>query len=81
MTENECGCSEFYDTLFQLVDDQLTAEECSRLRQHAEHCPRCAQMLDAETELRVLLRKCCCTPAPAELKRKISYRIRIEYRQ
>ncbi|WP_080796130.1 mycothiol system anti-sigma-R factor [Corynebacterium pacaense] len=81
MTENECGCSEFYDTLFQLVDDQLTAEECSRLRLHAEDCPHCAQLLHAETELRALLRKCCCPPAPAELRQRISYSIRVEYRQ
>ncbi|WJY91519.1 hypothetical protein CFAEC_03325 [Corynebacterium faecale] len=79
--QNDCGCSEFYDTMYLLLDDQLTAEECSRLRAHAAGCPKCAQLLSAEAEFRDLLRKCCCPPAPVELRQRISYQIRVEYRR
>ena len=78
---DNCGCSEFHETMYLLLDEQLTAEECSRLRAHAEECPNCAQLLSAEAEFRALLRKCCCPPAPVELRQRISYQLRVEFRQ
>ena len=32
---NECGCPEFFDDMHQLLDEQLSADECARLRSHA----------------------------------------------
>lgn len=78
---NGCGCSEFYDAMYLLLDDQLTAEECARLRTHAEGCPKCQQLMQAEADFRMLLRECCCAPAPSELRQRITYQLRVEYRR
>ncbi|WP_231686535.1 mycothiol system anti-sigma-R factor [Corynebacterium deserti] len=67
--------------MHQLLDDQLDASACERLRTHAAGCPKCQQLLEAESEFRSLLRKCCCEEAPVELRQRISYSIRIEYRE
>ncbi|MFP7366353.1 mycothiol system anti-sigma-R factor [Corynebacterium callunae] len=81
VSRNECDCPEFFDDMHQLLDEQLSADECARLRSHAEDCPKCMQLLEAEAEFRSLLRKCCCESAPTELRQRISYRIRVEYKE
>ncbi|WP_074025399.1 mycothiol system anti-sigma-R factor [Corynebacterium crudilactis] len=80
-SQGDCGCPEFFDDMHQLLDDQLGEAACERLRIHASGCPKCRQLLEAESEFRSLLRKCCCESAPVELRQRISYRIRVEYRQ
>lgn len=79
-SQGDCGCPEFFDEMHQLLDDQLSESACERLRIHAAGCPACQQLLEAESEFRSLLRRCCCESAPVELRQRISYRIRVEHR-
>ncbi|AKE40721.1 anti sigma factor [Corynebacterium kutscheri] len=71
-------CVELRAYMFALLDQELTAEDCARLNEHVDNCPHCREMLEAESELRGLLRKCCCDPAPGRLRERITYSIRIE---
>lgn len=75
-----CGCEEKYQSLFALLDDELTAAECEDLRQHLADCPECYARLAAEQQVRALVRKCCDTEAPATLRERISIQLRIEGR-
>lgn len=77
---NDCNCAEIHASMYALLDNELSEGDCQRLRMHLERCPRCAERVAAETELRALLRKCCCGPAPQHLRQRITYSIRIERR-
>lgn len=76
---DESRCAEFHGSMHELLDGELSAEQCNRLRQHLAYCQFCAQQLEAEVSFRGLLRQCCCQPAPESLRQRISYQIRIEY--
>ncbi|GGG76077.1 mycothiol system anti-sigma-R factor [Corynebacterium pelargi] len=77
----DCNCAEIHASMFALLDEELSAEDCARLRAHLEACPGCAERVAAEVELRSLLRQCCCAPAPSRLRQKITYSIRVERRE
>ena len=56
--------------LYELVDNELTDEDCSRLKRHISECPACAEKVAAETALREILH-CCACDAPKSLRDKI----------
>ncbi|MBP3088747.1 mycothiol system anti-sigma-R factor [Corynebacterium sp. sy017] len=72
---SECSCSEVHVGMYALLDRELTPAECQRLEAHVAQCPECAQQIAAEVDLRQLLKKCCCQPAPESLKERISVSI------
>lgn len=73
-----CNCEDLHVHMYALLDRELTEVECARLNAHIAQCPGCAEMIAAEESLRRLLKKCCCGPAPASLREKISYSIQFE---
>ncbi|MGP6175167.1 mycothiol system anti-sigma-R factor [Corynebacterium sp. A21] len=73
-----CGCEEKYQSLFALLDDELSAAECAALQEHIEQCPECYSRLTAEQQVRALVKKCCQKEAPPTLVEKITLRIRVE---
>lgn len=73
-----CGCDEKYQSLFALLDDELSPGECDALREHIKECPECYSRLTAEQKVRALVRKCCQDEAPPTLVERISLSIRIE---
>ncbi|AHI22024.1 mycothiol system anti-sigma-R factor [Corynebacterium vitaeruminis] len=73
-----CNCEELHLQMYALLDRELTPDECARLERHLETCPECRARFEAEADLRKLLRKCCCGPAPKTLREKITYSIRVE---
>lgn len=76
-----CGCGEKYQSLFALLDDELTAAECAELRTHISDCPECYGRLLAEEQIRALVRKCCTQQeAPPTLRERITLSIRVERR-
>lgn len=74
-----CGCGEKYQSLFALLDDELSPTECADLRTHIAECPECYGRLLAEEKVRALVRKCCTEDhAPDSLRRRITMSIRVE---
>lgn len=73
-----CNCEELHLHMYALLDRELTTDECSRLERHLASCPECRARFEAEANLRKLLKKCCCGPAPTTLREKITYSIRLE---
>ncbi|MEZ2121483.1 MULTISPECIES: mycothiol system anti-sigma-R factor [unclassified Corynebacterium] len=77
-TSGMADCGEVYESLFELLDGETTAERRAVLRAHIEACPGCFAKLGIEEEIRELMRRCCCTHAPVTLREKIVLRLRIE---
>lgn len=74
-----CGCGEKYQSLFALLDDELSAAECAELRTHLSDCPECSRRLRTEEQVRALVRKCCTEQqAPPTLRERITTRIWVE---
>ena len=40
---SECNCHDLHIFLYELVDNELTDEDCSRLKRHISVCPACAE--------------------------------------
>lgn len=83
-SENRCGnpghCAEVRRRLHALLDGECDPVESRKLERHVRECPACFEDLGCERALRDLLRRCCCEPAPTELRRRITTRIRVTYR-
>lgn len=74
----DCTCHDLHHDMYALLDKELTAEDCARLERHLRQCPDCAALVEAESTLRKLLKKCCCGQAPDSLRQKITYSLRVE---
>lgn len=72
-----CGCSDVHVSMYALLDRELTEAECRRLEEHVRNCPHCAELMEAETQLRQLLRRCCCDQAPQSLRERVTLSIRV----
>ena len=83
-SENRCGnpgyCADVRRRLHALLDGECDPDETRDLEKHIRECARCSEDLGCERALRALLRRCCCEPAPTELRRRITTRIRVTYR-
>ncbi|OIS04713.1 mycothiol system anti-sigma-R factor [Corynebacterium diphtheriae] len=77
MSHEGCSCSELREYMYALLDRELSPVDCARLQAHLAQCPHCAEIVEAETELRGLLKRCCSGTAPATLREKITYSISI----
>ncbi|MGO1590406.1 MAG: mycothiol system anti-sigma-R factor [Ancrocorticia sp.] len=73
----ECTCSEVSDHLFELLDEQMPKEQEARLRSHAETCPHCNELAEAEVHVREIVKRSCCESAPSTLREKISSQISV----
>ena len=81
---NPCGhpgtCADVRRRLDSLRGGACDPEESRILERHIRECPRCLEDVGCERALRQLLRRCCCEPAPVELRRRITTRIGVTYR-
>ena len=66
-----CNCEELLEHLFEFVDSEMTEHDRERLRRHVEDCPTCREATDAETKIRVLLRRSCQEVAPSALRLRV----------
>ena len=71
-------CAEVYESLFELLDGEVTAQRRQLLVAHLEACPACFEKLGIEKEVRDLIRRCCVTCAPLSLKERIVIQLRIQ---
>lgn len=75
--KKECNCAEVHISVHELLNEELTAAECARLREHVQGCERCQHILAQETELLEILQKSCACSAPPTLEAKIRYSLRV----
>jgi anti-sigma factor (TIGR02949 family) len=72
-----CNCEELLEHLFEFVDSEMTDGDRERLRRHVEECPTCREATDAETRIRVLLRRSCQEVAPTTLRLRVLTQISV----
>jgi len=70
-TVEGCKCEELLEHLFEFVDSEMSDADRDRLRRHVENCPTCREATDAETRIRLLLRRSCQEVAPSTLRLKV----------
>ncbi|ADH92092.1 mycothiol system anti-sigma-R factor [Arcanobacterium haemolyticum] len=64
--DSGCDCSEVMEHLFELVDEHMPSHQAQRLLEHSAGCEHCADMIRAEVNVRVVLRKSCCGDVASE---------------
>jgi anti-sigma factor (TIGR02949 family) len=76
MGSPEVGCTRVIAHLWQYVDAELQAEDCAELEAHLGDCPTCLYALEAERNLKHLVRRCSSVePLPAERIRALVVRV------
>lgn len=69
-------CSEVLLRVFEYIDEELTEEDCARIRAHLDECGPCLSHYHRDVLLKALIRRsCACEPAPATLRLQIMTRI------
>lgn len=75
--ERHSGCERRLEELYSYLDEELSAEEATAVRQHVADCDPCAAEQKLEEIVRELLRRSCESRAPEELRIRIVERISI----
>ncbi len=74
--EQDCGCDEVYEHLFEYLDSEMTVADLQRIRKHLDGCEPCLSELSVEELVRRVLRRACVERAPENLRIKIMQRLR-----
>ncbi|WP_053411610.1 mycothiol system anti-sigma-R factor [Corynebacterium lactis] len=72
-------CKDVHRRLHAFLDGECDPDERRFLDEHIHECPQCLEEFGSEQAIRQLLRRCCQQSAPAELRRRITTRIRVSY--
>lgn len=72
-------CAEVHRRLYEFLDGECDPAEREFLDKHIHECPQCLEEFGSEQAVRQLLRRCCQQSAPAELRQRITRRIRVSY--
>lgn len=72
-----CRCEELLEHLFEFVDSEMDDHDRERLRRHLDECPTCREATDAETRVRLLLRRSCQEVAPSTLRLRVITQISV----
>lgn len=72
---HETPCVEVITRVYEFIDDELPSSDCAKIKQHLDECGPCLREYGIEEEVKALVRRSCCDPAPAELKAKVLMRL------
>ncbi|HLT85419.1 MAG TPA: mycothiol system anti-sigma-R factor [Phototrophicaceae bacterium] len=76
-TVDGCRCEELLEHLFEYVDSEMNEQDRLRLHRHLTECPTCQEATDAETRIRLLLRRSCQEVAPTTLRMRVITQISV----
>ena len=78
----EGPCAEAQEHVWEVIDGEMSAEDCARIRAHFEACPPCDEVYHSERKVKdVVARACGCESAPQDLRGRVTaliVRLRIE---
>jgi len=63
-------CKDIERLVIESSEDELSAEDLSRIKQHILHCSKCAQLEDDLKKIRIFLKKTVTPTPPVELVRQ-----------
>lgn len=78
----EGPCVEAQEHVWEVIDGEMSADDCARIRAHFEACPPCDEVYHNERKVKdVVARACGCESAPQDLRGRVTaliVRLRIE---
>lgn len=77
--EQDARCRDLLDALYDYVDGYCEESKRARLQEHVDECPHCLESLGIEQQVRELLKKRCCEPAPQGLRTRIISELHVRY--
>jgi len=72
---HETPCTEVLERLYVYLDEELSAPDYAKIRQHLDECGPCLREYGLEEVVKQLVHRCCKDPAPPELRTKVMARI------
>lgn len=69
--QNCACCTSAYQHMIELLDQPCSEQRQNELRNLIAECPGCFEKLGIEEDLRALVKKCCCEPAPEQVHTRI----------
>lgn len=72
---DDISCSAALEQLWELIDNELCAEDSARVQEHIERCKRCYPQYDFDLAFRQMVATQCREQAPPELRRRIFMRL------
>ena len=77
MGSPEVGCTRVIAHLWQYLDAEMRPDACADLEAHLSDCPTCLYALEADRNLKRLVRRCSTVePLPAERIQALVVRVR-----
>jgi mycothiol system anti-sigma-R factor len=67
------------DMLQIILDGESTHEQHTYFRQHIDHCRSCFQAYELDMAIKEMLKKKCCSAAPAGLAEEIKNKVNGQY--
>ncbi len=69
-------CSEVLLRVFEYIDQEMTQDDCARIKAHLDGCGDCMSIYERDLLLKALIRRSCgCETAPDTLRMSIMTRI------
>ncbi len=75
MSCENADCGEILAEVYEYLHHELDDERRAQVQRHLDDCGDCLKDYGLEQEVQELIRKSCCSPAPAELRTRIMQRI------
>ncbi|WP_226345156.1 mycothiol system anti-sigma-R factor [Agilicoccus flavus] len=78
--DGRTDCTEFALRAYEYIDQEMTVEDCDRVRRHLDECAECFGEYERDVVLKALIRRsCACEEAPVALRLQIMTRITLAY--
>jgi len=68
---HETPCSEVLDRVYEFIDGELDGDRRHLIKEHLEECGPCLQEFGLEEQVKAIVKRSCCDPAPIELRTKV----------
>jgi mycothiol system anti-sigma-R factor len=68
---HETPCSEVLDRVYEFIDGELDGARRHLIKEHLDECGPCLQEFGLEEQVKAIVKRSCCDPAPIELRAKV----------
>lgn len=74
-------CADYIERIVYLIDNELTAGECTEVRVHLDSCNPCLAKYDLQLTVKTLVARSCHESAPQDLRAKVINQLRVIQRE
>ncbi|MGH9115429.1 MAG: mycothiol system anti-sigma-R factor [Acidimicrobiales bacterium] len=66
------SCREALETLYHFLDGEMTPDRRAAIQAHLDQCSPCLEAFDFESELKMLIARCCRDQVPDSLRIRVA---------